>query len=80
VLDDREILREYGERCRQRAERYRWPQVATELERVYSSLVDSREESLYNLPQAIDEEALTPAAHGEAPASLTSERAQLVHK
>jgi glycosyltransferase involved in cell wall biosynthesis len=39
VLEHRELLPEYGERCRVRSERYQWSQVTSELERVYESVL-----------------------------------------
>jgi glycosyltransferase involved in cell wall biosynthesis len=42
LLEHTEILPEFGERCRVRAERFRWPQVAAELEAVYRSVVEGR--------------------------------------
>jgi glycosyltransferase involved in cell wall biosynthesis len=39
VLSHPELLGEFGERCRQRAARYGWPQVATQLERVYRGVL-----------------------------------------
>jgi glycosyltransferase involved in cell wall biosynthesis len=39
VLEHTEVLPAFGDRCRLRAERFRWPQVAGELESVYRSVV-----------------------------------------
>lgn len=39
VLEHREVLPAFGERCRSRVERFRWPQVAAELEAIYHSVV-----------------------------------------
>jgi hypothetical protein len=40
LLEHAEVLSAFGERCRLRAERFRWPQVANELEAVYRSVVE----------------------------------------
>jgi glycosyltransferase involved in cell wall biosynthesis len=42
LLDSRGLLFEFGDRCRVRAEQYQWPQVATQLEEVYRSVVRAR--------------------------------------
>ena len=39
VLSHPEIHDELGDRCRQRAERYCWPQVTTQIEQVYRSVL-----------------------------------------
>lgn len=40
LLEHRDVLPEIGARCRLRTERFRWPQIATELEAVYRSVVE----------------------------------------
>ncbi len=44
VLEHAEVLPEYGQRCRVRAERYRWPQIAADLEAVYDAVLTGRTE------------------------------------
>ena len=77
LLEQQELLSEFGERCRVRAERFRWPQIALELEQVYESVlgvgvaqvrppellepVEHRPEIEYE-PAATETEPLVPSA------------------